>query len=956
MGTARPASGRRLHRYVYTLVTTAIVLVFALAEWAAERLVSERSRAASTAIEIVIVLVAALVFRPIHSRVDAAAEAVFFRRRRQALAALARFRRELPSFNDLGQLLRRVIEAVDQYLDTLASAVYLRRDVYRPEASSFDEAVEHVEFDDPLVVRLRSSGAPARPPALKSAARGTHAFPMTAAGELVGFILVHRKHVDDDAEELQMFTGLAQDLASALVSLDPLLRSRKESIPNNIPADLPALIGRERETSEIGSALEKSRFVTITGPGGVGKTRVALQCAADSIGRHEHGAWFVSLAPIADGDLVAGTMLAALGAGEGGAGDDLSRLVDRLRTRDLLLVIDNCEQVVADVAAVVAKIRAQCPRVTIIATSREPLRVSGEHVYGLDTLRSEAAVELFSRRAASASPGFDAGERAGVVREICDRLDCIPLAIELAAARVRVLGVDEILSHLHERFRLLTNAERTALPRQQTLGALIQWSYDLLGEEERSLFRRLSAFRGSFALEAASAVSAGDGARDDYRALDLLTSLADKSLLTVRTGLLTRYRLLETIREFAAQKAAEKAETAVAARRHAAHFAAVAQRAYREFDTSMPDDWLERLTPDIDNLRAALEWTLEGPGDRAEGAQLAADSGPIFLRSGLLREGLHWCAAASSVESVPPATAGRLAYVASMLHNNSRAYPIALECAKRAVEHYRRSTDERGLIRALSQTAHQYARIHRFDDAKVPAAEAIERARALGEPRALIAVLRRCAIALPPDGIEEARVLFGEALETARRTREPEEVVYVLQWWGISEAAAGCYDRAIDLAVQALETADIDSQMFIESDTAGYALASGSLERADAHASRALMLAASAEHPVLTALAIAYCAPLHARSSADEAALLLGYATARLRELDFEGDRAEKTALANASSWITSALDGADLTRLLEAGAALSREEALALLGRSALGSAKGVLDPAGHGVVTQLR
>jgi len=287
----------------------------------------------------------------------------------------------------------------------------------------------------------------------------------------------------------------------------------------------------------------------------------------------------------------------------------LATLVESLRSRRLLLVLDNCEHLIGAASEFAETLLRSCPEVRFLVTSREALGIAVETAWrvpslsvpddgsapAVDRVREYEAVQLFETRAQASDPGFQiTPDNAAAVVQVCRRLDGIPLAIELAAARVRVLGVDEILSHLHERFRLLTNAERTALPRQQTLGALIQWSYDLLGEEERSLFRRLSAFRGSFALEAASAVSAGDGARDDYRALDLLTSLADKSLLTVRTGLLTRYRLLETIREFAAQKAAEKAETAVAARRHAAHFAAVAQRAYREFDTSMPDDWLER--------------------------------------------------------------------------------------------------------------------------------------------------------------------------------------------------------------------------------------------------------------------------------------------------------------------------------------------------------------------------
>jgi predicted ATPase len=938
-----PAHGRRIRAYIYTCVTTAIVLIFALAEWGTERYVSDRSRAASTAIEIGIVLAAALVFRPLHQRVEAAVEARFSRRKRRALDALAKFRRELTSFSDVRQLLRRVIEAIDHYLDTHACAVYLRRDVFRAEASSFDVAAENVDLDDPLAVRLRSSGTLARPALLKSAARGTHAFPMTAAGDLVGFLLVHCRQSDDDVEEMQMLSGLAQDLAVALLILDPSLRGRKSSVPNNISADLPPLVGRERELAEIKAALAQSRLVTLTGAGGVGKTRIALQCAADSIAGHEHGAWFVNLAPITDGTLVAATMLAALDAGGSEGGDDVSRLVEYLRSRDALIVVDNCEQIVADAASVIAQVRAHCPRIAILATSRELLHLQGEQVYRLASLRLEAAVALFAQRASAVSPGFDAEQSADALRNICERLDCIPLAIELAAARVRALSVDEISARLHERFQLLTSGDRTELPRRQTLAAMMRWSYDLLTPEEQLLLRHLGVFRGTFSLAATSALYLRGGRSDEYHVLDLLTSLADKSLLTVKLAVATRYSLLETIREFARQKADDEQETMAAASRHAEHFAAVAAQAYREFDTRVPPGWLERLAPDIDNFRAALEWTLDGPGDRHVGAQLAADCGAIFLRLGLLTEGLRWCERALSEADLSPATAGRIEYVASMMHNNSLAYGRALEAAQCAVASYRQSADERGLVRALSQTAYQYARASRFDEAQAPAAEAVQRARDGGDPHVLVAVLRRCASSLPPDAITNARELFDEALITARRMQRPDEVCHVLQWWASSEGAAGCYDRAIKLLQQALDCADVDIQKYIESDLACCALASGSVAQAEPHARRALTLAVDAGHHILGALAVAYCAPARALVDPQQGARLFGFARARLRELQYEGDRIEKIALRNALQSIERALGDADLAPLLEQGAALVQDDALALL---ATPSAVGIVHP----------
>jgi len=932
MKRAGSPPGRRIRALAYTLVTTTIVLVFALAEWGTERFFSERSRAASTAIEIAIVLIAALVFRPIHQRIEAAVESAFYKRKHQSLAALEKFRRELSSFSDIHQLLRRVIEAIEHHLEARACAIYLRRDVFRAEASSFDVPAEQVELDDPLVVRLRSSGAPAQPAALKSKASGTHAFAMTAAGDLLGFLAVQARHGDYDVEETQVLTGLAGDLAVALASLDPLLRVQNRRIASNIRADLPHLIGREREVHEIEDALVQSRLVTVTGAGGVGKTCIALQCAADTVDKYEHGVWFVDLAPITDGRLVAATMLAALDVAASGDGRDTERLLEHLRFRNALIVNDNCEQVIADVASIVAQICAGCPGIAILATSREVLHLDCEQVYRLGSLDRQAAVELFSRRAAAVSDRFDPQGHSEVVDSICERLDGIPLAIELAAARFRALSVEEILERLDERFRLLTGGARTALARQQTLGGLIEWSYDLLTEEEQSLFRHLSAFRGSFTLAAASAVCTNDGKCDEFAVLDVLTSLADKSLLSVGVARTTRYRLLETIREFAVQKAGEQGESASSCGRHAAYFADVAARAYDEFDSRLPADWLENLAPDIDNFRSALAWTLEGPGDRRMGAQLAADCGPIFLRLQLMGEGLRVCEAARRVAPVQPATAGRIEYVASMMHNNLGQNSLALQAAERAVACYEETSEERGLVRALSQVAQLYARARRYDDAKAPAAQAVRRARAIGEAGLLIGVLRRCAYSLPSEDIEDARKLFEEALNLARATDEPDEGFRVLEWWSTREGAAGCFARAMGLAMEGLECGAPGTHLAIEIQIAFCALASNDMAVAQAHARRALALAVTAQHPLFSALGFAYCAPFHVPHDPAEAAMLFGYATARLRELQWEPEQGDELALNNARRAIEAALGSEDFDTVAPRGAGWKQDQALAVL------------------------
>ncbi|HTV93177.1 MAG TPA: NB-ARC domain-containing protein [Verrucomicrobiae bacterium] len=951
---AGPELRRRAQVYAYTAVTTGIVLLLALAEWATEKFVSDHSRSAGIAIEIGIVLIGTLAFRPIHRRVEEAVEGAFNRRKRHALAALSKFRLELSSFSDSKQLLRRVIEAIDHHLEARATAVYVRRDAFRAEASSYEGIAEDLEPDDPLLVRLRSSGVPAKPQLLKSRAPGTHAFPMTVAGELVGFLSVDANRSEYEKEETHMLSGLAEDLAGALVKLDPRLRPQNVRPPNNLPANLAPLIGREREFGELKTTLARSHLTTITGSGGVGKTRVALQCAIDAIDGYEHGAWFIDLAPISNGSLLAATILTTLDAGPAEEGTETARLLEYLRPRQTLLVIDNCEHIVADVASLLARIYAACPHVTILATSRELLHLEGEQVYRLGPLPPQAAIELFAARAASASPGFDVHHHADAVSKICEQLDGIPLAIELAAARARALSINEILERLHERFRLLTGGSHAAVRRQQTLAATIEWSYDLLSAREQALFERLASFRGSFSLAAAAAVCGDGDSCDEFHVLDVLTSLADKSLLTVTLALTTRYRLLETIRAFAAAKAIEHKTSTLATQQHAAYFATLAAHAYYEFDSRLPAGWLERLAPDIDNFRAALTWLLEGPGDRNAGAQLAADCGPIFLRMELLGEGLRWCDAARRVLSVSPGTGGRIEYATSMMQNNLGQNDAALASAQRAVALYRESSDSRGLVRALSQEAQLFAKAHRFEEAAAPAEEAIREARALGEPRVLAGVLRRCASSLPPADIDQARALFDEALHAARAAGDRDEVCRILEWWAARESG----ERAIELATLALECADHSVRPYLEVSIAGYALASGRLDVAEPHAREALVLAIDTNHPLLRALAIAYWAPFLAQRLPEEAARLFGYARRQLHVLEWNGEEDDRLALETALRVIAGALSEADLESLLHRGSGLRHEEALAMLAPAlASGDAANHSSiAAGDGVGTLLR
>ncbi|MEO6835859.1 MAG: adenylate/guanylate cyclase domain-containing protein, partial [Candidatus Tumulicola sp.] len=322
-----------------------------------------------------------------------------------------------------------------------------------------------------------------------------------------------------------------------------------EAPPNNLPRQASSFVGRHADLARVEGLLRGGALVTVVGTGGVGKTRLALAAAADTLNDTRDGAWFVDLAPLSDGLLVASTILTALGADQTSDAPAFDVLIDYLKPRDATLVLDNCEHVVAEAARVAAAIVASCPRVTILATSREALNVAGERLHRLSSLGDAEAANLFADRAQAVNPAFrlDDHNRAAV-EDLCRRLDGIALAIELAAARLRSVSLDDLSRRL--RLRVLVGGARDRQPRQQTMHALIDWSYNLLAVEEQRLFCDVSIFAGGFTLEAAAGVYENE-TRDEWRVLDLLTSLADKSLLVADVGAANqRYRLLESIREY----------------------------------------------------------------------------------------------------------------------------------------------------------------------------------------------------------------------------------------------------------------------------------------------------------------------------------------------------------------------------------------------------------------------
>ncbi len=388
-----------------------------------------------------------------------------------------------------------------------------------------------------------------------------------------------------------------------------------------LPTPLTRFVGRESELAEAAALLAETRLLTLTGPGGAGKTRLALRLASAAAREFPDGVWFVDFSPLSGGEFVLDRVALTLGVKEPGRGKTLAEAVGRyLAHRQALLVLDNCEHVVESAAKVLGGLLAAAPLLKVVATSREPLGVGGEVTWTVPPLSDADAVELFRDRARQARPQFQLSpEDAVVARAICRRLDSLPLAIELAAARTRALAPSDIAARLKDRFELLPAGPRTSPQRQATLKASFDWSYELLSDAERALLRQCSVFAGGFDLEAATAVCSPVGA-------DVLAALVDRSLLVVQdvSQGSRRYRMLETIREFAAQRLAEAGEDDLIHTRHRNHFLAVAEAAEPELLGPDEDRWRARLTAEQDNLRAALAWSRDHGDSEALARMVAA--------------------------------------------------------------------------------------------------------------------------------------------------------------------------------------------------------------------------------------------------------------------------------------------------------------------------------------------
>ncbi|HET6277010.1 MAG TPA: tetratricopeptide repeat protein [Candidatus Cybelea sp.] len=753
-----------------------------------------------------------------------------------------------------------------------------------------------------------------------------------------------------------------QLVAPGLAQTFPPLRSLK-SMPNNLPHQLTPLIGRDDVLAEVGQLIDDHALVTLVGTGGIGKTRVALQVGANELDGTPDGVWFVDLAPIGNTSLVASTITTALGLREQPQVPLLDTLLRYLKHKHVLLILDNCEHVIEAVAKITDAILRACPEVRLLATSREALRIGGEYVYPMpsltfplqsETLAAEqalsyGAVALFAQRAAASDAKFElTDDSAPIVAEICRRLDGIALAIELAAARVKVLAPRHLAQKLDERFRVLTGGSRAALPRQQTMRALIDWSYDLLSAKEQRLFRWLAIFSGGWTLEMAAVVCADDKATEDvvesWEVLDLLSSLVDKSLVHVdqsESGV--RYRLLESMRQYGHERLADAGEDAVVAKAHAVAFLALGEELHRVFETTPEHMWLARAEPELDNFRAALTWAFETHGDVRLGQRLAAALLPAWTRF-VAAEGLRWIQAASTHATEMPASLEAALDLAEAAIATALSQPkTARERAERALALYNDLGNHLRIAQARHLLGRALVHLGEAEEGETMLTAALNEARATGVHSVIADVLQSLAIARSHAGdVAGARPLFAEALAMFRSVSAERVCSHIAGNLAEAEFHEGNALEALQLENEALASYRRFNHKLGTAislcNIAAYLIALGRYEEARISARDGLAAARDTQWEVGVAWGLQHLAATAALRPADDAgdvrgdrpraARILGYVDARLDAMEALRQYTEKQEQDKSLSALRASLGEDQLAKLMAEGATWTEDQA----------------------------
>ena len=758
-----------------------------------------------------------------------------------------------------------------------------------------------------------------------------------ACSELIGGDLPPACSLRDLGEhrlkDLAQPERIHQLLAPELITDFPPLRSL-EHLSNNLPAQVSSFIGREAELAEIAALIEGNRLVTLVGSGGVGKTRLSLHVAADLIDSFHDGVWFVELAPLNQGEYIATTVASALGITLPPQGDLVEHLARMLKGKELLLVFDNCEHLVEPAAHVISTILHAAPNVKVLASSRQALGVAGEAAYQVPSLDSPTSVALFAERAKAANARFAlTDENAAIVADICRRLDGIPLAIELAAARVKILSIPNLAQRLNERFKLLTGGGRDVLPRQQTLHALIEWSYDLLTPHEKLLFNRVGIFAGGFSLDAATAVCSGQDL-DEIDILDLLASLTDKSLVVADTlGEHERYHLLESTRAYALEKLTAAGAHEQFARRHAEYFRDQARDADERAGTGSTVAWLAGVERELDNYRAVLEWALKGGHDLVLGSAVAGALRWLWFYGGLAVEGRYWIglAQAGLDESTHPQVAARMWRAVRALSSGKHAH----DAAQRALALSESVGDEKEHARALQSLASCLNQMGRLDEAGDAIARALAAMRTLGDKPGVANGLNTQAIIQQICGdVAAARESFAQALAAYKALGDEAGTALVLGNLAELEFGDGQVEQAVRLAGEALEIwsrgKHASDSAVCYSNIAAYRIALGDVDGARESAREGLRWAQQAQDALYIAWSLQHLALLLAlRGEVHDAARLIGYVNVQYKELGMEREATEKWGYEKLMAALHQQLTDAQIETLAAEGAAWSEDQAV---------------------------
>ncbi len=572
----------------------------------------------------------------------------------------------------------------------------------------------------------------------------------------------------------------------------PPLRSL-DARPNNLPLQLTGFVGRIYELPEVEALLDSTKVLTLTGAGGSGKTRLALQVAADRLDDYPAGVWFVELDRLSDPALVPRAVASAMKVREQPGRTIVETLVDQLADGMSLVILDNCEHVIDACAALATTLLAACPQLTVFATSREPLSISGEVAWTVPPLAE--AVHLFVDRAVAANPRFALHEAtAPSVKTICARLDGIPLAIELAAARVHTMTVQDIDRRLGDGFRLLTTGSRTALARHQTLRATIDWSYDLLSPPEQVVFRRLSVFAGGLTLDAAEQVCVGRGV-DEAAVLDLVPLLVSRSLVVLQEDSdRGRYRLLEPIREYGYEKLRAADEEDDARGRHLRWCIDVAEEAEPELRGGDQAASLDRLQADLDNFRAAFAWSL-ARSNAGSALRLASGLLEFWIVRADWSEGREWVEHALALPGeVDPALRARALRAAGELADVLSDYPASAASFEESLAIARRLGDDREIAAALMGLANEAERMGRSKDARPLLEEAVTILQRVGDDPSIARSLG--GLAWLEDNYPRARSLWAEHLAARRKLGNREAVAWAVLQVGWATEGEGDYAAA----------------------------------------------------------------------------------------------------------------------------------------------------------------